>query len=248
MRAAGGDGEDKPRGWLGSLFHQTPKNQMVRCFECNGAHEVSSSAQSSICKDCGAYIDLQDYKISGSFSRNIVTRGTVTLAKGGDLSSSKVVCSAATIMGRMRGNLVCSGRVTLRTRGKMSGTLEAGCLVVEKGSEVEFTRPVRVSALDVSGIVSGPVFECDGHVTIQRTGILRGPVRAKGFTVEKDGGFEGELTISPRQPLATVAGGDTPEAMTAEKTAASSAETLPLEPRRLWAQSTGLIGEQPSPG
>ena len=234
------------RGRLGAFFHAAPKSQMVRCFECNGAQEVSGTAHSTICKDCGAYIDLQDYKISGSFSRNIVTRGTVTLAKGGDLSSSKVVCSAATIHGRLRGNLVCSGKVTLRSRGRMPGTLEAGYLLIEKGSEIEFNRPVRVQGLDVSGTVSGPLFECDGHVTIQRSGVLRGSVRAKGFFVEKDGGFEGELTIRPRQapgmesaPAATAAG---------EADKSGVAGSAPLEPRRLWAQSADLIGENPLPG
>ena len=212
---------------------------MVRCFECNGAQEVSGVAHSTICRDCGAYIDLQDYKISGSFSRNIVTRGTVTLAKGGDLSSSKVVCSGATIHGRLRGNLLCSGKVTLRSRGRIPGTLEAGLLVIEKGSEIEFGRPIRVTGLDVAGIISGPLFECDGHVIVHRTGALRGSVKAKGFFVDKDGGFEGELTIRPRQAQAV------------EETrpvAGTTTEHMPLEPRRLWAQSAELIGEEPLPG
>lgn len=246
--AASAEGGGSLRERFGSFFHAAPKSQMVRCFECNGAQEVSGTAHSTICRDCGAYVDLQDYKISGSFSRNIVTRGTVTLAKGGDLSSSKVVCSAATIHGRLRGNLLCSGKVTLRSRGRMPGTLEAGFLVIEKGSEIDFTRPVRVAGLEVFGIISGPLFECDGHVNIHRHGALRGSVRAKGFFVETNGGFEGELTIRPRQPVehepaTAAAGAEEPHAVPG-----TAAGHLPMEPRHVWAQSAELIGEEPSAG
>ena len=97
-------------GKIEGLFGNKPKIQIAHCFECSGWHEVSSTAQSSTCKACGAYIDLQDYKVTGSFSRNIKTRGNVYLSAKGDLSSSKIVCSNATIHGKMRGNLTCAGK------------------------------------------------------------------------------------------------------------------------------------------
>lgn len=219
---------------FGFLLGGAPRNQVVRCFECNGAQEVSGAAQSTICKDCGAYVDLQDYKITGNFSRNIVTRGTLTLLKGGDLSSSKIVCSAATLHGRMRGNLLCAGKVTIRFRGRMPGSLEAGDLVVEKGAELEFARPLRVSTLELFGKMSAPQVDCDGHVTIYKNGALSGGVRARGFSVEKGGGFEGELTISPR----------------AGKVSAEAVEETnpPAEPSRLWNPSAVLLDGDPLPG
>ena len=38
----------------------------------------------------------------------------------------------------------------------------------------------------------------DSHVTVFRSGSLDGAVDATGFTVEKGGCFQGELTIRPR--------------------------------------------------
>ena len=183
------------------LLSTKPKSRVAQCFECNSAHEVSSTSTSTTCKACGAYIDLQDYKISGSFSRNIKTRGTVYLSTKGDLSSSKVICDHATIHGKMRGNLHCTGRVTVRVQGRLYGTVEAGELLVEKGSEVVFSRPIRTETAEIYGHMSGQIV-CGTHVTIYKTGLLDGAVEAAGFTVEKGGCYQGELTISPRKPLA----------------------------------------------
>ena len=190
---------------LGDLISNKPKQRVAQCFECNSAHEVSNTATSSTCKACGAYIDLQDYKINGSFSRNIKTRGSVYLGSKGDLSSSRIICSEATLHGRMRGNLHCDGPVTIRAQGRLFGTVEAGAVVVEKGSDVQFSRPLKVASLEVHGTLSGHVM-CASHILISRSGSLDGDVTATGFTVEKGGIYQGELTITPRQaPAASTA-------------------------------------------
>ena len=196
--------EESGAGLLGKIegiFASKPKVQVARCFECSGWHEVSSTAHSSTCKACGAYIDLQDYKVTGSFSRNIKTRGTLYLGAKGDLSSSKVVCSEATIHGKMRGNLTCAGKVIIRVQGKLFGSVEAGELIVEKGADVAFIRPIHAASAEIHGRMSGEVV-ADGHVTIFKSGLLDGGVSASGFSVEKGGCFQGELTISPRQGAA----------------------------------------------
>lgn len=200
--AAGGFRE-KFSGLLGSK----PKTRTAHCFECTSWHEISTSAQSTTCKACGAYIDLQDYKINGGFSRNIKTRGTLYLGSKGDLSSSKILCEQATIHGKMRGNLTCAGKVTVRVQGRLYGSLEAGQLIVEKGSEVIFSRPVHASGVEVHGAMTGQIVS-DSHVTIFKSGSLDGAVDATGFTVERGGCFQGELTIRPRGTTETATEGD----------------------------------------
>ena len=223
------------RDRLGRMFGSAPKSQFARCFECNGVHEVSGTARSTICRDCGAYIDLQDYKITGSFSRNIATRGTVLVSRSGVLSSSKIICANAVIHGKLRGNLLCTGKVSLRSRGRLPGSLEAAFLVIEKGSDIEFGLPIKVTGLDVAGRVSGQIIS-DGHVNVHRTGHLSGPVRAKGFTVEKGGVFEGELTISPGETFVSAL-------------AKEQKESTAIEPtRRAWAESPELIEPDPLAG
>ena len=188
---------------FGEFLSNKPKQRVAQCFECNSAHEVSSTATSSTCKACGAYIDLQDYKINSSFSRNIKTRGNLYLGSKGDLSSSKIICSEAILHGKMRGNLHCDGPVTIRAQGRLFGTIEAGPVVVEKGSDVQFSRPLKATSLEVHGKMIGHVMS-GSHIMISKTGSLDGDVTATGFTVEKGGIYQGELTITPKHSVAAL--------------------------------------------
>ncbi len=186
------------------LFASKPRVQVAHCFECQAGHEVSGTAQSTICKSCGAYIDLQDYRINTSFSRNIRTRGSLFVDVKGDLSSSKIICREVVVYGKLRGNLTCWGRMTLRVQGRVAGSIEVGELVVEKGSEVVFSRPIKASKVDIHGRVAAQIMS-SGPVTIYRTGLLEGAVEASGFNVEKGGCYQGGLTIHPPRPASAAA-------------------------------------------
>src|SRR5439155_1312618 len=90
------------------------------------------TATSTICPACSAHIDLRDYKISSGFSRTIRTCGNVYLTAKGDLSSSSVICRAALIEGKLRGDLHCVGTATINYAGKIPGriTAAAGDLIL----------------------------------------------------------------------------------------------------------------------
>ena len=90
------------------------------------ALQPSSSAQSSLCPQCGSYIDLKDFKISGTFGRSIQTQGEVIITSKGEVTSAKVACGEAIIEGKLRGNLSCTGTVTVRNRNAVHGTVVNG--------------------------------------------------------------------------------------------------------------------------
>jgi cytoskeletal protein CcmA (bactofilin family)/Zn finger protein HypA/HybF involved in hydrogenase expression len=167
---------------------------IAKCFECAGKREVPKTANSTICPLCGAYIDLQDYRIIGNYSRSIRTRGRLIITPKGDLNSNRVICDYAEIQGTMRGNLICSGDVYVRMKGKLSGSIQAKAVHIERKCEVEFVRPVRAEFVDIEGTMSGRIIST-GKVVIQKTGRLTGVVFGRGFSVEKGGEFFGELSI-----------------------------------------------------
>ena len=183
-----------------SVFHKlegllgVQRTVVARCFECTGKREVPKSATSTICPLCGAYIDLQDYRIIGNYSRSIRTRGRLIITNKGDLNSNRVICDYAEIQGTMRGNLICSGEVHIRLKGKLSGSIEAKSVHIDKKCEAEFVRPIRAELVDIEGIISARIIST-GKVMIQKTGRLTGAVFGRGFTVEKGGEFFGELSI-----------------------------------------------------
>jgi cytoskeletal protein CcmA (bactofilin family) len=169
-------------------------NSQIECFECKAKQEVSSAASSTICPACSAHIDLQDYKITTSFSRTIRTHGEVHITARGDLSSSTVICRSALIEGKLRGSLHCSETATINFSGKIPGRLSASHVLVERRAEVQLFRRVRVKTIEIRGRMTGEVI-ADGVVVIHKTGCLDGNVTARAISVEKGGIFSGQLVI-----------------------------------------------------
>jgi cytoskeletal protein CcmA (bactofilin family) len=189
------------------------KTREITCFDCGAVQTVSSSSSSSLCPQCSAYIDLSDFKINAAFSRLIQTQGTVTLGAKADVTSSKVACREALIKGKLRGNLLCTDTATIKYKGKISGAVEANKLIIARGSNVEFVRPVKARHVEISGTVSANL-HVDGTVKIAKRGRLEGNVQARGIVVEKGGIFLGELTIGSSgfvQPELTPAATDEPQ-------------------------------------
>jgi cytoskeletal protein CcmA (bactofilin family) len=173
---------------------KSKRSSVVECFDCQRKQEVSGAATSTICPSCSAHIDLSDYKITTNFSRSIRTKGVVYVTSKGDLSSSSVRCRRAIIEGRLRGNLDCAGAIVINTSGKIPGRLSASELIVEKRSEVQFFRSVRVGNIEIRGRVSGEIV-ANGMVTIRKNGVLEGSVVAKAINVEKGGTFSGQVVV-----------------------------------------------------
>ena len=112
----------------------------------------------------------------------------------GDLNSNRVICDSAEIQGPMRGHLICGGDVHIRLKGKLSGSIEAKSVYIDKKCDAEFVRPIRAELVDIEGIISARIIST-GKVVIQKTGRLTGAVFGRGFMVEKGGEFFGELSI-----------------------------------------------------
>lgn len=174
------------------------KIRQARCFSCGHRQEVSSAAQSSLCPSCGSYIDLRDLKIAGPFGRSVQTQGEVHITSKGDVTSAKIACGSGTLEGKLRGTLQCTGSFSVKLNGKVLGGLEVHELVVEKRSDVEFVRTLKVHSAKINGKVSARIM-AETSVTINKGGYLEGTVYAKAITVEKGGIFSGELFIGPQE-------------------------------------------------
>ena len=178
---------------LGNIWGRQ-KNRVVSCFECKRKHEVSDAATSTNCPGCSAHIDLRDYKITTAFSRTIRTRGDLHLSNKGDLSSTSVICHAAVVEGKLRGNLECEDSMILNLVGKIPGRISAQTIVVERKSDIQCFRRVRVTNIEIKGRMSGEII-ATGAVTIHKSGSLEGDVTAKSIAIEKGGLFSGQLAI-----------------------------------------------------
>lgn len=155
---------------------------------------MNSSAKSSSCPHCGVYIVLEDFKIKEAINRSIETQGKVHVTAKGDVSSARVACREALVQGKIRGNLVCTGEVKVKMKGKLLATVDTEQFTVVKRSVVESTRPVRARSATIQGTFQGRL-DVDGTVTIAKKGHVEGTIHAKGINIEKGGLFSGQLII-----------------------------------------------------
>lgn len=171
-----------------------PRLTSVHCFDCGATQELNSAATSTICPACSVHMDLRDYKINGSFSRNLRTQGEVHITATGDVSSNHLLCRSAVIDGKLRGSLRCLEKAEFRAAGKMQGKITARQIVIGKKANVQFFRQLKVGSIEICGTMAGEIL-AETVVTIRRTGALEGNVTAKAINVEKGGRFSGQLVI-----------------------------------------------------
>jgi cytoskeletal protein CcmA (bactofilin family) len=182
------------RGKFEGLWHGPKKPSVIVCFDCKTQQDVVGGAPSTNCRKCGAHQDLRDYRINTSFSRSIRTHGEVHLTSKGDLSSTNVICRSAIIEGRLRGNLNCAETAKIDYVGKIPGRLAAEHVLIERRSDVQFFRRIRVKSIEIHGRMTGDVV-AETVVVIHRHASLDGNVTAKAISVEKGGMFTGQLVI-----------------------------------------------------
>ena len=166
----------------------------VACFSCSHKQTVSTAAQSSLCPQCGSYLDLRDFKIAGPFGRSIQTQGEVHITSKGDCSSARVACNTAYLEGKLRGALFATHEAHLKTKEKILGSIDATLLIVEKRCDCEVVRGVKARGMEIRGRLSANVV-CDGLVKIEKGGVLEGSLHARSIVVDKGGILSGDLTI-----------------------------------------------------
>ena len=181
---------------LGRMF-QREKVRHLNCLHCKAPQTVSSLAKSGSCSQCGHYLDFRDFRVDGNFAKSIETHGIITVTKSGELTSPKVACAAAVVQGKVNGNLVCSTTAHVRTKGRVMGSIQARQLIIEKGADVEFVRPLHVGTAEINGKISARIFA--DSVTINKSGSLEGAVTAKSIKIERGGIFHGDLVIGQPQ-------------------------------------------------
>ena len=177
-----------------SKWFSKESSRNITCFSCREIHEVPSEAQSSLCPQCGSYIDIRDFRIAGPFARTIQTQGTVHISPDADIASSRIMCGSARIEGRFRGRIVCTNEAMVRLSGQYEGDIDAKALVIHPKANVEFVVPAYGQTVEINGRARG-IIVCATKVVINKKGVLEGTVYARAITVEKGGIFSGSLVI-----------------------------------------------------
>ncbi len=194
-----GPSEPPPRSFLMRLIHPAKPRREVMCFSCGHSFSTIGEAQSSQCPKCSGYVSLQNYEISEHWNRRIETRGDVIIQKTGSVSGVTLRCHNLTVIGELAGSVECSGDLTIRSHGKIIGTVQCRNLRVEKGAKVEFLNPVKAATAYIDGQVRGQI-SCTGAVTLEKRAHLLGLVRTSSLIVKPGAQHTGTIEMVQTTP------------------------------------------------
>jgi cytoskeletal protein CcmA (bactofilin family)/ribosomal protein S27E len=189
--------EVKP-SFMNRLFSRFIEKESVRrklnCYHCSHNFHVVSDAQSTQCAKCGMYISLRDYTIDQAWHRRIQTRGNVTVLKGASIMGVNVQCHDLLVLGELSASVECSGKLTIRSHGKIIGNVHCDELCVVRGAKVEFQGEVKARTAYIDGEVRGNI-TCKEKIILEKKARLLGHARATGIVMREGAKHSGLMEV-----------------------------------------------------
>lgn len=166
----------------------------VRCFQCGTELEAPKAAASTMCKRCSGHVDLSDYRIATTVSKNFRTHGWLVVEEKGYLLNTESRVGDAVLKGRIIGKLVTSGALEIHTSASIKGQFSAGRLVIPAGERFHWPEELRVGAADIGGELVANLHS-EGTVVLRSSARFFGDVRAANIIVEEGAVFVGNGCI-----------------------------------------------------
>jgi cytoskeletal protein CcmA (bactofilin family) len=170
------------------------EQRRVHCFQCGTDLDVPLAAESTMCKRCSNHVDLRDYSITATFSKNYRTYGKLVIEEKGYLLNTDSLVGEAIIKGRVIGKIVAERTLEIHTSARIKGTFTAGRLVVPVGNHFRWAEALRVGAAEIGGELVANL-QSAGTVLLRSTARLFGDVEAGNLVVEAGAVFVGAARV-----------------------------------------------------
>ncbi len=170
------------------------EQRQVICFQCGTLLDVPKAASSSMCKRCSSHIDLADYRITQTVSRNFRTHGRLVIEEKGYVLNTDALAAEAVVKGRLIGKLVTQGVLELYSTAQIKGTFSAGRLVIPASQHFRWAEPLRVGGASIEGELVAHLI-ATGTVLLNRTARFFGQVEAANLVVEPGAVFVGSARV-----------------------------------------------------
>jgi cytoskeletal protein CcmA (bactofilin family) len=170
------------------------EQQRVHCFRCRAELDVPRAATSTMCKHCGGHVDLSDYRITQTVSKNFRTHGRLVLEEKGYILNADALVGEAVIRGRFIGKLVAERTLEIYSTASVKGSLMAARLVVPAGNHFRWAEVLSVDGAEIAGELVANL-QSRGTVRLKSTARLFGDVEAASLVVEAGAVFVGTAKI-----------------------------------------------------
>jgi len=155
----------------------------IQCFQCGTELDVPLAAESTMCKRCSSHVDLTDYRITTTVSKNFRTHGRLVLEEKGYILNTDSHVGEAVLKGRFIGKIVTAGALEIHSSASIKGSFKAGCLVVPPGHHFRWPTPLEVGSADIGGELVANL-QSKGTVRLKSTARFFGEVEAADLLVE----------------------------------------------------------------
>jgi len=112
-------------------------SRTIVCVYCGRSQQVGSGALSLPCRFCHKPLNLEDIRIAGYAARRVMeTCGAIVIEAKGDVTVNRLTCAALTVSGKLKGDVVCLGPVSVGPRAAVRGDITAPALTVSAGAKL----------------------------------------------------------------------------------------------------------------
>jgi cytoskeletal protein CcmA (bactofilin family)/DNA-directed RNA polymerase subunit RPC12/RpoP len=170
--------------------------RQVRCFECETELEVPVAAESTMCKRCGRHVDLRDYQITQTVSKNFRTYGRLVIEEKGYVLNTDSLAGEVVIKGRFIGKIIAKRTLEIHSSASIKGSFVAGKLIIPHGNHFRWKELLSIGGADIGGELAANL-QSAGTVILRATGRLFGDVKAGGLIIENGAIFVGAAKIGP---------------------------------------------------
>ena len=185
--------EEKPAR---SVKPQKPliAQKQVRCFHCGADLQVPAAAESTMCKKCSSHVDLTDYQVTQTVSKNFRTHGRLVIEEKGYLLNTDSHVGEVVLKGRFIGKLVAERSLEIHPTASFKGTFATGRLIVPAGTHFRWREALQVGGAEIGGELVANL-QSTGTVLLKSTARFFGDVQAGGLVVEAGAVFVGAANI-----------------------------------------------------
>jgi cytoskeletal protein CcmA (bactofilin family) len=173
------------------------EQRKVRCFQCGTDLEVARAARSTMCKRCSAHVDLADYRVAQTVSKNFRTHGQLIIEEKGYVLNTDAVVGEAVVKGRLIGRLTVEGTLEIHSSARIQGTFTAGQLLVPAGHPLRWPELLRVGGAIIEGELVASLC-ASGSIQLKASARCFGDLEAASLIVEEGAVFVGSARVGSR--------------------------------------------------
>ena len=169
----------------------------IRCFDCGAELEVPVSAESTMCKKCSRYVDLKDYSITSTVSKNFKTKGAFVVEAKGYVLNTEATVGDAVIKGRLIGKLNAQQSLTIYSGAEIKGSFTTTRLIIPAANHFRWPELIQTGSAEIAGELAANL-KAAGTVVVKSTARLFGDVTAGSLVVEEGAVVVGKARIGAK--------------------------------------------------